>query len=120
MLVYTRDYAIAATLKYYNPLMGAKIISVSNSFILDAPQSLSNRNIILLSKGKLIGVEYFAREVILKEVLKVENSHLKDIHIYILNNTNEKFNERFVNDQKAFYPGRSRNGLANQPNYLSF
>ncbi|MDN3586001.1 glycosyltransferase family 39 protein [Pedobacter aquatilis] len=107
ILVYTDNYAIAGALKYYGDQNDLPVISPSNSFILEAPKSLSGRNIILISKKGLKHAIQLADNVKIVGVHNFENSHLRCLHIYILNNTNERFQQQFLKEKKDFYPGET-------------
>lgn len=101
--VLTDNYAIAGALKLYGQAQPSKIISVGNSFILESPSNVLGATVIYLSKDALPKVRKLASRVTFYEELKVENSHLNGIKIYILYEVNEQFNDQYKNTRKRFY-----------------
>jgi len=104
LFILTDDYAIAGSLKFYGGNMMPQVISVHNSFSLSSPQHLTGKNIIYLSKDKPSEVKTFARKVVLTEVIKLENSHLNGIHIYLLIGANLDMQNKYNHDRETFYP----------------
>jgi len=104
LFILTDDYAIAGGLMYYSGKALPKVVSVHNSFSLGSPSYLTGKNIIYLSKEIPLKVKALARKVELAEVIRLENSHLNGIHIYVLIDANLEMQNRYDHDREVFYP----------------
>lgn len=101
--ILTNSYAIAGALKYYSKFLSPRVISPNNSFMLESPGSLPSGTMLYLSRDRQELVVKMARKVLLYKHLKMENSHLKDINIYILSDVNELFRKKYASDRKQFF-----------------
>lgn len=101
--ILTNNYAIAGALKYYSKFLSPRVISANNSFMLESPGSLPSGTILYLSRDRQELVVKMARHVSLYKQLKMENSHLKGINIYILYDVNELFRKKYASDRKQFF-----------------
>ncbi|MCZ4223255.1 ArnT family glycosyltransferase [Pedobacter rhodius] len=108
LLVLTDNYAIAGGLMFYGGQNMPRVISVHNSFLLSSPPYVTGKNIIYLSKDSPSKVQDLAREVKLAEVIKMENSQLSGIHIYMLIDVNARFQNKYNSDRETFYPQAKR------------
>lgn len=104
LLILTDNYAIAGGLKFYGGQAMPQVISVHNSFSLSSPPCLIGKNIIYLSKDDPLKAKGLARKVELVEVIRLENSHLNGIHIYLLIGANMEMQNKYNQDRAAFYP----------------
>ncbi|WP_029288194.1 glycosyltransferase family 39 protein [Pedobacter sp. R20-19] len=101
--VLTNSYAIAGALKYYSKLLAPQVISANNSFMLESPNNLPSGTILYLSRDAKEMVAKMARHVSLYKQLKLENSHLKGVNIYILSDVNEVFRKKYTQDRRQFF-----------------
>jgi len=104
LFVLTDDYAIAGGLRFYGEKTMPQVVSVHNSFLLSSPQCIIGKNIIYLSKDDSLKVKSLASKVKLVDVIRLENSHLNGIHIYLLIGANMEMQSKYKHDKEAFYP----------------
>ena len=101
--VLTNSYAIAGALKYYSKLLAPQVISANNSFMLESPDNLPSGTILYLSRDAKEMVAKMARHTSLYKQLKLENSHLRGINIYILSDVNDVFRKKYTQDRRQFF-----------------
>lgn len=101
--VLTNSYAIAGALKYYSKLLAPQVISANNSFMLESPDDLPSGTILYLSRDAKEMVAKMARHASLYKQLKLENSHLRGINIYILSDVNDVFRKKYTQDRRHFF-----------------
>lgn len=100
-VIFTNSYAIAGALDYYNTRQ-AEVISAQNSYILYSPLVLPSTPIIYLSADDMTVVSKLSQKVVKVETLRLENSHLDGINIYILNGANSQFQRNYQKQRQEF------------------